>query len=427
MFSRSKAYANSCLTCGERKIPRNQTKAPMRPQPISNTPFGTVVIDYIGPITASFGRRYMLVMICEFTRYAVVVPTTCMDASVTARALMDHLILVYGCPNILKSDNGGSFVNSVIFELARILNIQLKRGQPWHPQAQATCERLNGTIMTILSMYARDEPRNWYLNVRYVVFTYNCQIHMSTKLSPYRLIFNKFPNIPIFVALKPKAEGVAGNAQDYLAEAALIAKENHEVCSRNTSKVQTANERRRQPGTKANLFVPGQLVWVYICSPPPKGISKKLVTKRYAGPYQVIKCSDSGVFYELANNENKKVPIKVHQNRMKIYIKRSMPPAVAPPPDDMYHADIPADYYPSTDKVPLIQTVETTDVTQPPLYEAEKIVDHSEDEQGNLTYQVKWKNFSRRNNTLVAAEVIKDDMLIQEYWNKQRISSISYS
>jgi hypothetical protein len=106
MFSRSKAYANSCLTCGERKIPRNQTKAPMRPQPIANTPFGTVVIDYIGPITPSFGRRYMLVMICEFTRYAVVVPTTSMDASVTARALMDHLILVYGCPNILKSDNG---------------------------------------------------------------------------------------------------------------------------------------------------------------------------------------------------------------------------------------------------------------------------------------------------------------------------------
>jgi transposase InsO family protein len=192
MFSRSKAYANSCLTCGERKIPRNQTKAPMRPQPISNTPFGTVVIDFIGPITASFGRRYMLVMICEFTRYAVVVPTTCMDASVTARALMDHLILLYGCPNILKSDNGGSFVNSVIFELARILNIQLKRGQPWHPQAHATCERLNGTIMTLLSMYARNEPRKWYLNVRYVVFTYNCNIHMSTKLSPYRMIFNKF-------------------------------------------------------------------------------------------------------------------------------------------------------------------------------------------------------------------------------------------
>jgi hypothetical protein len=168
-------------------------------------------------------------------------------------------------------------------------------------------------------------------------------------------------------------------------------------------------------------------VWVYICSPPPKGVSKKLVAQRYAGPYQVLKCTDSGVFYELANNENKRLPVKVHQKRMQTYIRRNMPPAVAPPPDDIHHAHIPADYYPSTDKVPLVQSVDTTDVVQPPLYEAEKIVSHSEDENGNLTYQVKWKNFGKRNNTSVAAEVIKDDMLIQEYWNKQHISSISYS
>jgi hypothetical protein len=163
---------------------------------------------------------------------------------------MKHCILKYGVPRVIKSDNGGSFKNAIMEELARILNVELRRGQPWHPESQATCERLNGTIMLKLSMYTEKEPKQWFKWLQYVVFSYNTMPHSTTMISPYKLVFNRFANLPIFAALKPQADGVAGDAQDYLAEAAKIAAESQEICSKNTSNMQTANERQRHKGSK---------------------------------------------------------------------------------------------------------------------------------------------------------------------------------
>jgi hypothetical protein len=54
-----------------------------------------------------------------------------------------------------------------------------------------------------------------------------------------------------------------------------------------------------------------------------------------------------------------------------------MPLAVAPAHDNLHHAEIPLYYQPAADRVPLIRSVDSSDEVQPPLYEAEKIVNHT--------------------------------------------------
>jgi hypothetical protein len=189
--------------------------------------------------------------------------------------------------------------------------------------------------------------------------------------------------------------------------------------------MQAANARRHHKGSKPNLFQPGELVWVFICSPPKKGVSKKLVCNRYKGPYQVVSCNSSGVFYQLQSDENRKLPVLVHQNHMKRFTIGSKRPALMPVADKIHHAHIPAEYHPKIDRQPLIRSVDSSEGNQPPLYEAEKIQTHKEDAEEVIQYQVKWKNFNNKNYSWVPTEEILDGPLVDNYRNKQRIHSLA--
>jgi len=68
------------------------------------------------------------------------------QASTVARYLVKDVIKILGLPVILQSDNGKEFVAQIITQICNILNIKIKHGHSWHPQAQGQIKHLNQTI-----------------------------------------------------------------------------------------------------------------------------------------------------------------------------------------------------------------------------------------------------------------------------------------
>ena len=82
-------YVASCDIC-QRNVPKGTVaKAPMGKLPIIGTPFATVCVDIIGPITCSSdGHRYIITLIDMCTRYPEAVPLKNIDTCAVAEALL---------------------------------------------------------------------------------------------------------------------------------------------------------------------------------------------------------------------------------------------------------------------------------------------------------------------------------------------------
>jgi transposase InsO family protein len=244
MYAITKNYVESCTICAERKTPRRRKNAPSVPPPMTEKmPFAVVQCDFMGPLTPSNGKRYIMIIIDEFSRWAIGVEMVSMDADKVANSIMEHLILKHSCPRVFKSDNASYFRSQIIKELIRILDINHRFGAPYHPQSQSIVERVNGTIMEKLSMYIDREPKLWAKQLQSVIFSYNVSVHSVTKETPFRIVYNRMPNLPIWIGLIPMSDGHVGGIQEYMREATEEATRSQDLVIKNTQKYQQNNNK----------------------------------------------------------------------------------------------------------------------------------------------------------------------------------------
>ena len=374
MYTVTKNYVKSCQICAKRKSPRRKFRTPIVSNMVGEPiPFHCVEIDFIGPLTPSEGKRYIMTVIDAFSRFGIGVPLPNISAESTAKAIMDHVVLKYGTPAIIRSDNGPQLRSNMLSNLENLLEIKHVFGAPYHPQSQAKVERWNGTLMQAVSMYCSGNPRTWNKYLQKVIFSYNISVHSQTKQVPFEVVHTFGATIPCFANLKPRQEGLVGDIQEYMAETAIVATQSRDRLLEEVKKGQIYNkihhDKTNTQKTKLNI---GNLVWVY--NPPiKKGVSKKLIGQRWIGPYRLERLCESGVTFELSTPNKRKVPVIVHCNRIKPFVSRKLIPVVAPNMDNYDHKPIPQHYYPKQDQSPILRSFETTDGSeQPAIYEAKK-------------------------------------------------------
>ena len=87
------------------------------------------------------------------TKFVQLRPVKSKRAPEIAYQLLDILI-IFGAPSILQSDNGREFVNSVVTELSEIcVGLKLVHGKPRHSQSEGSVERANRYIENMLTKW----------------------------------------------------------------------------------------------------------------------------------------------------------------------------------------------------------------------------------------------------------------------------------
>ncbi|CAN8075291.1 unnamed protein product [Agarophyton chilense] len=166
------ATVKLCRTCAIDRVKLYKKRKKMTLFP-AKAPLQFVSIDILGElIRSNQGYRYLLLITDRFSKLLRTVPLKRITALVKAQAFIKHWVYVYGPPEVLLSDNGKQF-GAMFFQ---------------------NVERYNPTLLAALRHYIADHPKEWDMYTDTLCYTYNAQVHTSTKAAPFDLVISR--NLP---------------------------------------------------------------------------------------------------------------------------------------------------------------------------------------------------------------------------------------
>ena len=310
-------WCNSCTSCARFKT-HHLPKAPIQSL-VAGHPNEVVAIDFVGPMPGptKLNNVYLLVMVDHFTRYAEAVALPDRQASSVAKALMREWITRHGLMEVLHSDQAQEFESDLLAELCTLLHIKKSRSSPFHPEGNSVCERLNGTLLSILKPCMSAHPDDWDTLVPHILMAYRSTRHSSTGFTPNYLMTGREMRLPAHVIFpSPEIE------PQLVTEYARQLRHNLQTAFRDTSlhlsRSHEHTKDRSQHYARYRPYEIGDLVYVLT----PKGSRGKL-GEVWCGPWKVV-CR-TGVIYTLewVQPGKKKRNRRYHFNLLKLCLPRS--------------------------------------------------------------------------------------------------------
>ena len=163
-----------------------------------------VAVDLLGPLPESEnGNSYILVVADYFTRWMEAFALPNQEATTVANKLVDEVFLRFSVPEQQHTDQGRQFESQLLHEICKLLNIHKTRTTPYHPQSDGLVERLNRTLLSMLSTCTHDHPFNWEQQLRKVCMAYNSSVQSSTGNTPFYLMFGCQAQLSVDIIYRP--------------------------------------------------------------------------------------------------------------------------------------------------------------------------------------------------------------------------------
>ena len=109
---------------------------------------------------------------------------------------MDKIILRFGTPLVIHSNQGREFENGLMKSLCSLLGCIRTRTALYHPESDGMMERFNCTCLMMLSMFVNDRRHNWHELLPFIMHAYRTSVHESTGYSPFRLMMGEECSLP---------------------------------------------------------------------------------------------------------------------------------------------------------------------------------------------------------------------------------------
>lgn len=281
-------HVRKCLECNRYK-PNNMKPAGLIQTPPLSQRFEVISIDLFGPLPrTSDGLKWVFVVEDVATKWTELFGLSAATAVACARILIDEIILRYGTPRRVISDNALQFVSAVMQQVASVLGFQQTLIPVYHPEANPA-ERKNRDLKVRLAIMVEEQQSEWANALPAIRFAMNTAKNSSTGFSPAMLCFGREIRSPGEVQRDLRTivenEHFATEITPYLRLIATnmqCAKENHELAQ---DRAKRYGDLRR---SRAEVFTVGDKVWVesHPISDATKGFSAKLAPKR-DGPYVI--------------------------------------------------------------------------------------------------------------------------------------------
>jgi len=134
-------YVKQCRSCQVNKILTSKHKAPMEITATAEHPFHKCYLDIVGTLHVTQGsNKYILTFQDDLSKYVVAVPLGQQDAETVARAFVVNIVLKYGTPSILQTDQGANFVSEMFRNTCLMLKIKKIQSTAFHPESQGSIE-----------------------------------------------------------------------------------------------------------------------------------------------------------------------------------------------------------------------------------------------------------------------------------------------
>jgi hypothetical protein len=326
MHRDAREYCLSCEVCAKRKVPHRTGEVPVLSPQFDHLmqygPMECIAIDCVGPLPTSGGGQqlsHILTIVDVYTRYGAAVPIRRQTTENIAYQLVHQWFMVHGFPRVITSDNAQSFASHTMRRCLKMLNVKSKFVLPYRPQSNGICERMNGTIKSMLGSYTQHSQKIWADILPHIVFAYNTSVHSATGYTPYYMNHGREACIGSESVLR--GEGNVREQTEYIRNVQLNMAMAHRHVTNRIDAATDARDRLNDAQLHKVSYRVGDEVYVYQLpmSDGKQDLTRKLISP-YHGPYRVVKVLND-VTYQVENIETKKKKT-VHVTKMKKKHKR---------------------------------------------------------------------------------------------------------
>lgn len=306
-------YCRACESCGLRKVQNARRPAPMQVFQEVRHPFERAAMDVVGPLpVTTSGNKYILVFVDHLTRYAEAFPMPDQRAETVARVFVERVVLRHGVVRQLLTDQGSNFTGRLMNEVYELLGVKKLQTTAYHPECNGAVERLNQTLIRMLSHYVSHDQRDWDLWLPFAVFAYNTAFHEGIKESPFFLLHGREAMVPEAAFETPRVNyGTLDNYREELVQRLSLA---HSIAASALTRASHRRKQRHDKNAGDEGYRVGDRVYLRV-ETVPSGMSRKLAPK-WSGPFRVIEKLSEVTFkiHDVSRGEDK----VVHANRLKL-------------------------------------------------------------------------------------------------------------
>ena len=293
-------YVQKQCRCVAKKKPPNQEKAKLVPIEATR-PFEMVSIDFMHLDKCKGGYEHAMVVTDHFTRFCQVYATKSQSSKAAAEKLFNQYILLYGYPERIHHDQGGSFTSKLFNELQRLTGITPSQTTPYHPQCNGQTERFNRTLCNMLKALPEEAKKDWKNELPKLAFAYNSTVHKTTGFSPFYLMFGRQSKLPVdqmFDVYEPK-EDMRKSHEQFVSEWHRSMKEAFEIARTRIGKAAGYNKEYFDRKAKAEDLSVGDRVLVQ--NVRARGGTGKLRNHWESTIFQVVEKKDNLPVFKVKN------------------------------------------------------------------------------------------------------------------------------
>ena len=232
MIADIKNHLNSCLPCAQNNHRRQKLPGKLKPIPPPEGIWKLLSMDFHGPITPISGRgnKYIIALTDILSKFVITKAVRDCTATTAANFLINEVILKYGTPTCVLTDNGTHFTAQLMNNLFQRLGITHLYSTAYHPQTNGQIERFNATMDGKIAALCNERRSNWDEMLQFVTFNYNTSVHRTTKYTPFEMMHGRRATLPFdqqhaVISLTQDPE-YSRKIKDYLERLAKEAREN---------------------------------------------------------------------------------------------------------------------------------------------------------------------------------------------------------
>ena len=304
-----------CTPCAQYRRGNPEKRTPLKPLP-AGEPWETISIDLTGPHPrSSRGYVYILTLQDHFSKWAEAVPLRNHTAPVVASALFSQVLVKFGMPLRILSDQGAEFESQLFRELCQLMGIAKIRTTPYRPATNGMVERLHRTMNSMIAKVVDLDQRNWCQVLPGVMAAYRATVHESTGFSPNMMLFGHENRMPVDIVMGcPGDRKLEGEfVDDYINDLQERLRSGYQVAREHLGIAAERRKIRYDAGMKTTDYSVGDWVWYFY---PRRRVGRSPKWQKfYDGPFLITKVIDS---HTLVIQRNKKSrTLVVHKDKLK--------------------------------------------------------------------------------------------------------------
>jgi hypothetical protein len=203
-------HSTDCINCKLRRSYQRRPQVPIMKYDDTKRPLDRVHIDLTGPLpTTKGGHKYIMVIKDYLTKYVWLIPLRTKGAVEVAEAFVGEFVCQAGIPGRVVSDRENEFVNSLLKNVSRILNINRVSTTPYNPRSDGFVENHNKTLKDQLFHYVDTlKQDDWDVFLPTAQLMYNTTVSLSTGYTPYLLMHGREARMPSFNHMEASVRGI---------------------------------------------------------------------------------------------------------------------------------------------------------------------------------------------------------------------------